>query len=82
METSSFKQFLLLVLAIGIMQYTTNYTFDHMPVGYALSLFQLSILVSVFLGHKIFKEKDLRKKLIGSMIMIIGSVLVILLKGK
>jgi drug/metabolite transporter (DMT)-like permease len=82
METSIFKQFLLLVLAIGIMQYTTNYTFDHMPVGYALSLFQLSIIVSVFLGHKIFKEKDLRKKLIGSMIMIIGSVLVILLKGK
>lgn len=81
-ETVHLKQFLLLVLSIGIMQFTTNYTFDHLPVGYALSIFQLSILVSVFLGHKIFKEKDLRKKLIGSMIMIIGSALVILLKGK
>lgn len=82
MGTASFKQFLLLVLSIGIMQYSTNYTFDHMPVGYALSLFQLSIIVSVLLGHKIFKEKDIHKKLIGSAIMIVGSVLVILLKGK
>lgn len=81
MGTASFKEFLLLVLSIGIMQYTTNYTFDHMPVGYALSLFQLSIIISVLLGHKIFKEQDIRKKLIGSVIMIIGSVLVILLKG-
>jgi drug/metabolite transporter (DMT)-like permease len=79
--TNSFKQFLLLVLSIGIMQYTTNYTFDHMPVGYALSLFQLSIIVSVLLGHKIFKEQDIQKKLIGSVIMIVGSVLVILFKG-
>lgn len=81
MGTAGYKQFLLLVLSIGIMQYSTNYTFDHMPVGYALSLFQLSIIVSVLLGHKIFKEQDIRKKLIGSAIMIVGSVLVILLKG-
>lgn len=82
MGMASIKQFLLLVISIGIMQYTTNYTFDHLPVGYALSLFQLSIIVSVLLGHKIFKEQDIRKKLIGSMIMIIGSVLIILLKDK
>ena len=68
----------MLVACVGTMQFTTNYTFDHMPVGYALSLFQLSIIVSVILGHRIFKEMGIRKKLIGSAIMIIGSIVIIL----
>lgn len=75
------KKLAFLIVCIGIMQFTTNYTFKHLDVGYSLSLFQLSIIVSVLLGHKFFKEKDLRKKLIGSAIMIIGSVIIILLKN-
>ena len=77
-----FNKYFLLVICIGTMQFTTNYTFKHMPVGYALSLFQLSIIISVVLGHKIFKEEDIRKKLIGSTIMIAGSIVIILLKNK
>lgn len=77
---SNLRKYALLVVCIGTMQYSTNYAFDQIPVGYALSLFQLSILVSVFLGHRIFKELGIRKKLIGSAIMIIGSVLIILLQ--
>jgi drug/metabolite transporter (DMT)-like permease len=73
-------RYLYLLTCIGVMQFTTIYTFDHMPVGYALSLFQLSIIVSVLLGHHVFREKDVRKKLAGSAIMIIGSVVIILLK--
>jgi drug/metabolite transporter (DMT)-like permease len=69
-----------LVLCIGTMQLSTNYVFDHMPVGYALALFQLSAVVSVWLGYRFFKEKDLAKKLLGAAIMIIGSVLIILLQ--
>jgi drug/metabolite transporter (DMT)-like permease len=76
------SRYLYLVLCIGIMQYTTNYTFDHMPVGYALSLFQLSTIVSVILGYRFFKEQDIRKKLIGSAIMIAGSIIIILLKNQ
>jgi len=68
-----------LILCIGTMQYTTNYVFSHMNVGYALALFQLSTLVSIILGYKIFQESNIRKKLVGSVIMIIGSVLIILL---
>ncbi|HET6557622.1 MAG TPA: EamA family transporter [Prolixibacteraceae bacterium] len=75
-----YKRYVLLILCIGTMQYTTNYAFEHMPVGYALSLFQLSGIVSVLLGHRIFNEQDIRKKLIGSAIMVIGSIIVILLK--
>lgn len=75
-----FSKYILLVFCIGIMQFMTNYTFDQMPVGYALALFQLSIIVSVFLGYRIFREKDIRKKMIGSIIMILGSIVLIFLK--
>ncbi len=68
-----------LILCIGITQFSTTYIFQQMPVGYALSLFQLSVLVNIFLGYSIFQEQGIRKKLIGGVIMIIGSVLIILL---
>ena len=74
------SKYVYLIICIGTMQVTTIYTFNHMPVGYALSLFQLSTIVSVLLGRHIFNEQDIRKKLIGSIIMIVGSVLIILLK--
>jgi len=75
------RKFALLIACIGTMQFTTNYTFEHMPVGYSLSLFQLSSIVSVFFGYRFFRERDIRKKLLGSFIMIIGSVLIIFLKN-
>lgn len=68
----------LLVLSIGTMMLTTNYSFKYMNVGYALALFQLSTLVSIAFGYKLFHETDIRKKLLGSIIMIVGSVVIIL----
>lgn len=68
-----------LVLSTGTMQYTTNYVFSHMNVGYALALFQLSTIISIFLGYRIFKEQNIKKKLLGAVIMIAGSVVIILL---
>ena len=68
----------MIVLFIGIMQFTTNYVFKNMNVAYALALFQLSSLVSIFFGYKIFKETDIPKKLLGTAIMITGAVLIIL----
>ncbi len=76
---SDLKKYLYLVVCIGVMQFSTNFVFDHMPVGYALSLFQLSTIVSIFFGYRIFRETNIRKKLMGSMIMIIGSVVIILM---
>ena len=81
-RSTDITKYIFLIICIGIMQITTNYTFGHMAVGYALSLFQLSTIISVLLGHRIFKEKDIRKKLVGSVIMIIGSVLIIVFKNK
>lgn len=81
-HSADIGKYLSLIACIGAMQFTTTYAFNHIPVGYALSLFQLSIIVSVLLGHRIFKEQDVRKKLLGSFIMIIGSVIIILLKNQ
>lgn len=73
-------KYAFLVTTVGLMLASTNYTLSHMPVGYALALFQLSILLSVVLGHRLFNELHLAKKLIGASIMIIGSAMIILLK--
>ena len=67
-----------LILSTGIMQLSTNFVFNYMNVSYALALFQLSILLSVFFGWKFFDEKDIWRKLLGSVIMICGAVVIIL----
>jgi drug/metabolite transporter (DMT)-like permease len=64
---------------VGLSQYSTNAVFAGMDVGYALALFQLSAIVSVLLGYKVFNESGIARKLIGSAIMIAGSVVIILL---
>ena len=74
-----YKYQILLILAVGIMQYSTNFVFARMNVAYALALFQLSTLLSVFLGVNIFHEQNFKKKIIGSLIMISGAMILILL---
>ena len=74
------RKYFALVISIGIMLASTNYTLNNMPVGYALSLFQLSIILTVILGNRIFKETHLIQKLIGATIMISGSIIIILMK--
>ena len=73
----SWVKMVALVGCIGIMQYTTNYVLLHMNVGYALALFQLSTIVSIALGYRLFHEHGIAKKLLGSVIMIVGSVMII-----
>lgn len=68
----------LIALCLGLMEYSTNFVFERMNVGYALALFQLSSVVTVFLGYKFFREKNILMKLSGCIIMIIGSCLIIL----
>ncbi|MDD3237134.1 MAG: GRP family sugar transporter [Candidatus Gastranaerophilales bacterium] len=72
------SKYILLAVLMGLMQLSTNFVFERMNVGYALSLFQLSTLVSVFLGYRIFHEKEIKKKLVGASIMIFGAILIIL----
>ena len=77
-QKNNIKLQLGLISLVAIMQYTTNYVFAKINVAYALALFQLSMLVSLFLGANIFKEKEIIKKIIASIIMLIGATIIIL----
>lgn len=70
---------LLLALAAttGLMQISTVVVLGELPVGYALALFQTSALVSVLVGHRLFAEPNLRQRLIGSFVMVVGAALVV-----
>lgn len=72
------KAFILLSLLVLIMQMSTNLVFFKMPVASALALFQLSNIINVFLGYKIFREKNLLKKILASIIMTMGAIIIIL----
>lgn len=65
------------VLAAGVMQLATLFTFRSLQVGYSLALFQLSAVVSVLLGGRYFAETNLRERLVGSFIMAAGAMLIV-----
>ncbi len=69
--------FLALAITTGLMQLTTVLTFGQMQVGYSLALFQLSAIVSVLLGHRYFQEKNIRKRLAGSLVMTAGAIMIV-----
>ena len=71
-------KYVLTAICFGIMTFSTAYVFKYMNVGYALSLFQLSIVVNVLLGYKLFNETKLLKKLLGSLIILAGSVAILI----
>jgi drug/metabolite transporter (DMT)-like permease len=56
------------------MELTTLLTFGVMQVGYSLALFQLSTLISVFFGYRYFSERNIGRRLVGSLIMIAGAI--------
>lgn len=66
-----------LTLTTGIMQFCTLVTLKQMPVGIALSLFQISTLLSVFLGKAVFQEPHFGRRLAGATIMACGASLLV-----
>ena len=72
------RTYLWLVVTTGLMQLSTVLTFDKLHVGYSLALFQMSTLISVFLGYQYFQERQIRKRLFGSVVMAAGAVLIVM----
>jgi drug/metabolite transporter (DMT)-like permease len=66
-----------LAVTTGLVELTTLFTFGKLQVGYSLALFQLSTLISVFLGYRYFQEGHIRKRLLGSLIMVAGATLIV-----
>jgi drug/metabolite transporter (DMT)-like permease len=71
------RTYLWLGFTTGLMQLTTLFTFGKLQVGYSLALFQLSTLISVWLGYRYFAEGNIRKRLVGSLIMMAGATLIV-----
>ena len=77
-QKHNIKYQVLLIFLVALMQYSTNYVFSRINVAYALALFQLSTMLSVFLGIKVFKEEGFCRKMIASLIMLFGAGSIIL----
>jgi drug/metabolite transporter (DMT)-like permease len=73
------QTYVWLATTTGVMQWTTVYTFGKLQVGYSLALFQLSALISVFLGYRYFQERHIRKRLFGAAVMVAGAALIVVL---
>lgn len=71
------RTYLWLAVTTGLMQVTTLLTFGKLQVGYSLALFQLSTLVTVYFGHRYFQERNIRRRLLGSVVMVIGAILIL-----
>ncbi|MBO5447033.1 EamA family transporter [bacterium] len=68
----------VIAVCLGLMQFSTNIVFEKLNVGLSLALFQLSSIIAIIFGYKVFKESHIVKKLIGAIIMIVGSCLILL----
>lgn len=77
-KNNSLKNCFIIATMLLIMQLTTNYVFSKMSVGTVLSLFQLSSLVSLYFGYKVYHEQNIIRKFIGTVIMISSAVIILL----
>ncbi|MBT3505067.1 MAG: EamA family transporter [Piscirickettsiaceae bacterium] len=74
---TALPQILTLGSLMFLMQYTTMLVLESTLIAYSLALFQLSMVLQVFLGYRIFKEQNIRQRLVACLIMILGSLLVL-----
>jgi len=79
--TSEWRTLLWLTGSTALMQLATLLTFGKLQVGYSLALFQLSTLISVYLGHRYFQERNIRRRLLGSLVMMTGAMLIVTAGG-
>lgn len=69
--------FVYLGCLIFLMQYMTMLVFSQLLVAYSLALFQLSMVLQVFLGYRIFNEKHVLRRLSACLVMVGGSLMVL-----
>jgi drug/metabolite transporter (DMT)-like permease len=69
-----------LAFSTGVMQISTLITLNVFAVGPALALFQTSTILTVILGRTVFTEGHFFKRIIGSIVMVGGAIIIILHK--
>jgi uncharacterized membrane protein len=68
---------LTLALTTGLMQGSTFVILNFLPTGIALSFFQLSAVLSVFLGRAFFGEPQFARRLAGACVMALGAAILV-----
>jgi drug/metabolite transporter (DMT)-like permease len=68
--------FLLAVIS-ALSSVTTSFAYLYTLVAYVISVKRLSILFGVLIGIFIFKEPEMKKRLIGAIIAVVGIVLIV-----
>lgn len=74
------KYFKLLILfgVLGAVAQVAAFTaFSLTKLGFATAVFKLSMIFTVILGWLIFKEKDIKSRLLGSTVMLTGVILLV-----
>lgn len=74
----NFRLLLFLGIFSGLMNVTASYAMASAIVPYVISLKRSSLIFSIFMGYFFFDEKNIGKSVIGTLIMIIGGVLITL----
>ena len=75
------KKFISLFLLVGILWAIASsaaiITFSLTQLGLATAVFKLSMIFTVILGWIFFKEKNIKDRLLGSIVMLFGVILLV-----
>ena len=72
-----FRFFILIAILSGIGQAVAFMAFSLTSLGLATAVFKLSMIFSVILGWLLFKEHNIKERLLGSTLMLVGVILLI-----
>ena len=73
-----FGLLILLGAASAVMMVTASYSMLSAIVPYAVSIKRSSVIFAVFLGYYLFKERNIKQALLGSIVMFIGGLFITL----
>jgi len=75
---SNFRHLFYFGIVSGLMNLTASFAMLYAIVSYVISLKRTSLIFSILIGYFYFNEKNIKNALIGTLIMIIGGVLITL----
>lgn len=76
--TTNIWWFVLLGLFAAFAQFAAFTAFSQAQIGYVTAVFKLSTLFTVVWGFLFFKEKNIKERLLGASVMIVGTVLLVI----
>jgi len=73
----NFKALLLIGILGAVGQASAFMAFSLTNLGFATAIFKLSMVFTVIFGWLFFKEKDIKNRLLGSLVMLLGAALLV-----